>query len=157
MSGIRTNNTWAPVPSAVTEIAPVTMIGQFSHSFDGAGPMAQAYIRPGNQAQQDYPNIDGAEWVLYTRSIMSYAISWRPTNGALGGATLVVQIGSLELAGNPIVHSIMPFHIVGENDALSCQSNIELPGVLARFAVFTNNVVVGGECTVFGSIVVRAI
>ncbi len=157
MAGIRTVNTWVPVPNAMTEIAPATMIGQFQQTFVGPAPMQGAYIRPGQQAHQDYLNIDGAEWVLYTRSVMSYAIGWRTEAGAEGGACLGVELGSLEAAGNPIVRDAMIFHLVGEHDAVSHQSNIELPGVLARFTVFTNNTVIGGECTVFGSIIVRAI
>jgi hypothetical protein len=134
------------------------MVGQFECTFVGPGPQAGRWIRPGQTTQQDYLDINGAEWILYSRSVMSYSIAWRSDQFAEGGASLEVELGSTEgAAGAPIVTDTMAFHLVGEHDMVSHQSDIPLPGLMARFQVRTCNNIVGEDCIVFGSIIVRAL
>lgn len=157
MTGIRISRVWAPVPSAFVEFAPATMIGQFAHTFVDVGPQAPIYIRPGQQTQQDLLNIDGAEWVLYTRSVMSYAIEWDQVIEAVSGASLIVELGSLDAAGVPQMRDTMIFHLIGEDEYRNHGSGIELPGIFARFKILTSNTAAGLDCAVAGSIIVRAV
>ncbi len=151
MTGIRISNAWAPVPNAFVETAPTAMIGQFSHTFGDVPPEPPIYIRPGQQSQQDLLNDDGAEWVLYTRSVMSYSIRWGAVIGAISGAALIVEQGSLDFAGVPQMRDTLVFHLVAEDEYRNHDSGIELDGIFARFKILT-----ALSCEVAGSIIVRA-
>jgi len=151
MSTILINQTWASVPSAFAEIAPATLVGQFVHQFGAGGPQEAIYIRPGELDQQDLLNGDGAEWLLYTRSVMSYFIEWFDLATAVGGASLIVESMAVEIA-EPI--DVLPLHIVGGDQMVSHASGIELPGLIARFKIQTASQT---ACTVKGVIVMRAV
>lgn len=159
MATVRTSQRFAPVPNAFVEVAPATLIGLFSYTF-GVGPQAPIYIRPGPLTQQDYLNIDGAEWLLYTRSVMSYRIEVvREHEGgfSIGGASLVVGIGDMEYLGLPQIRDWAPFHLMSGNNLTSSASGIELPGLLARFIIRTASITPAEAVTVRGSIIVRGI
>jgi len=159
MTSIRTSHEFAPVPNAFVEVAPATMIGLFSYTF-GVGPQDPIYIRPGQLNQQDYLNVDGAEWLLYTRSVMSYRIEvLREHAGgfSIGGASLVVGLGDLELIGLPQIRDWAPFHLMSGNNLISSVSAVELPGLLARFIIRTASITPAEAVTVRGSIIVRGV
>jgi len=157
MSGIRTGNVWAPVPNAFVETAPATLIGQFLYQFPDLGP-DMIYIRPGQQAQQDYLNIDGADWLMYTRCVMSYHIEWFALVGAsVGGASLIVELCAVEEAGLVQAYDSLAFHIIPVDGMVSHQSGIELPSLQARFRIATaNDTGAPPGPTVRGTIIMRA-
>lgn len=154
MSTFRTSKEYAPVPNAFVEVAPATLVGIFSCGF-AAGPDDEQYIRPGGTAQQDYPNVDGAEWLLYTRSVLSYRIDVHSQLVARGGASLIVDLGDGELLGAPLITAWKVFHLVEGDGITSSDYGIELPGLLARFRIQTASPNAGQ--VVSGSIIVRGI
>lgn len=157
MSGIRVNNVWAPVPSATIEVTPTTLIGQFVYAFPAIGPLPPIYIRPGQQGQQDYANIDGAEWLLYGRSVMSYDIEWFDVGAATNGMSMIVAMGSVEFGGVPNLVDCFPFHITACSGMACRGSGIVLSGLLATFRIQTSNNNVGSVPShVQGTIIVRA-
>lgn len=151
MSTILINQTWASVPSAFTEVAPATLVGQFVHQFEAAAPQEPIYIRPGELDQQDLLNPDGCEWLLYTRSVMSFFIEWYDMGAATGGASLIVESMAVEIA-EPI--DVLPFHIASGDQMVSHGSGIELPGLIARFKIQTAS---DALCTVKGVILMRGL
>jgi hypothetical protein len=158
MAGFLSTREYAPVPSAFVEVAPNTLVGIFSYVFSfGSDPI---YIRPGSVAHQDYPNIDGAEWLLYSRSIMSYRIqvSNEMHEGfSVGGASLVVELGDIEVLGVADMHEWAVFHLADGFWLQSSGSGIELPGLMARFKIQTASVTPAEAVTVKGSIIVRGL
>ncbi len=151
MGTILINQTWASVPSAFTEVTPATLVGQFVYQFPAGCPQEPIYIRPGEHDQQDYLNDDGAEWLLYTRSVMSYFIEWFDMGAAIGGASLIVESMAVEIT-EPI--DVLPFHIVSGDQMVSHRSGIELPGLIARFKIQTASQAL---CTVKGVIMLKAV
>lgn len=158
MSGIRTNSVWAPVPSAMVETAPATLVGQFSYQFPALGPGQQIYIRPGQETQQDYLNLDGAEWLLYTRCVMSYHVEWfELAGGSVGGASLIVELGAVEVGGAVQPVDCIPFHIIPGDGMVSHGSGIELSGLHALIRIVSaNDTGVPPGPTVRGVITMRA-
>lgn len=153
MPGYRTIDEFVPVPSAFTEIAPSTLVGLFDYAFPES-PADAIYIRPGPATQQDYLVEDGSEWLLYTRSVMSYRIELDNhylTPG--GGASLIVELGDIEFGAVPVMIDSLVFHLTSGTERTSSVSGIELPGLVARFKIRTGNLPV----RVRGSIIVRAI
>jgi len=144
------------VPNAFVEVAPATLIGLFEYTFEVA-PQESIYIRPGQVTQQDYLNGDGAEWLLYTRSVMSFRIEVQNGAAAIGGASLVVDLGDRELGGVPLMRQWRPFHLASGNMIQTSLSNIELPGLVARFRIQTGSDTPGAANMVAGSIIVRGV
>jgi len=156
MSTIRTSRDFVPVANAFVEIAPATLMGFFEYTF-GVGPEPSIYIRPGQVTQQDYLNADGAEWLLYTRSVMSFRIEVQNGGAAIGGASLIVELGDRELAGAPLMRAWRPFHLASGNMIQTSLSNIELPGLVARFRIQTGTSTPAVGQLVAGSIIVRGL
>jgi hypothetical protein len=154
MSTFRTAREYAPVANAFVEVTPSTIVGIFSCGF-AAGPDDQQYIRPGGTAQQDYLNADGAEWLLYTRSVLSYRIEVHSQLVARGGASLIIDLGDGELMGAPVLTAWKPIHLMEGDGIISSDYGIELPGLLARFRIQTASPNAGQ--VVSGSIIVRGI
>ncbi len=154
MSTVRTARDFVPVPSSFVEVAPATLAGIFSCSF-GIAPQGAQYIRPGASAQQDLLNPDGAEWVLYTRSVLSYRIEVHSMLAARGGASLIIDLGDGLLVGAPLQTAWKTFHLVEGDGIISSGSGIELPGLLARFRIQTASPNAGQ--IVSGSIIMRGV
>jgi len=154
MATIRTSQDFVPVPNAFVEVAPATLVGIFNCTF-AAGPDDVQYIRPGGTTQQDYLNVDGAEWLLYTRSVLSYRIEVHSQLVARGGASLIIDLGDGELIGAPVLTAWKPIHLVEGDGITSSDYGIELPGLLARFRIQTASPNAGQ--VVSGSIIVRGI
>lgn len=159
MSEIRTNDVWAPVPNAFVEFAPSTLIGQFIYQFPELGPLQMIYIRPGQQQQQEYLNMHGADWLLYTRSVMSYHIEWFELMGdSVGGASLIVEFGAVEDAGALQTYDSLVFHIVAGDGMVSHKSGIELPCLQAKIRIVSaNDTGAPPGPTVRGTIIMRAV
>ena len=156
MSGFYTVTDFAPVPNSFVEVAPATIVGLIDYTFP-SGPQDPIFIRPGNVTQQNYPWQEGSEWLLYTRSVMSFSINVINENGSAGGACLIVMIGDWEAAASPVLNDWMPFHLMSGGWVRSDASGIELPGLLVRFKIRTCNDVADTTMNVKGSIVVRGI
>lgn len=156
MSTIRISRDFVPVPNAFVEVAPATLVGLFYYTF-GVAPEASIYIRPGSLTQQDYLNADGSEWLLYTRSVMSFLIEVQSRGVAIGGASLVVELGFGEVALVPEMRDWRPFHLASGATIRTGLSNIELPGLLARFRIQTGSDTPGEALVVKGSIIVRGL
>lgn len=154
MSTFQTARRYAPVPSAFVEVAPATLVGIFSFGFE-IGPQDPIYVRPGSTLQQDYLNVDGSEWLLYTRSVLSYRIEVHSEMVARGGASLIIDLGDGELLGAPVLTAWKPIHLVEGDGIVSSDYGIELPGLLARFRIQTASLNAGQ--TVSGSIIVRGV
>lgn len=157
MASFRTVGVFAPVPNAFTEITPNTLIGVFSHTF-GVGPQNPIYIRPGHHAQQDYVNIVGSEWLLYTRSVLSYRIVVSNAEmGTWGGCSLVVQLADYELGGVFDFIDLMPFHLMSGAHLPSSNSGIELPGLVARLKITKGDTDPVAGTSVRGVITIRGL
>lgn len=151
MSSFESSHVIAPVSSAFVEVAPAALVGLFDHHFGaGEGPI---YIRPGHEGQQDYANADGAEWLLYTRSVLYYQIEVDDIGESGAGASLIVGIANQTLAGVPAVRDWAVFHLVPGLQIWSSMSGIELPGLMARFEIRTGTNLPG--ICVSGSILLR--
>jgi len=159
MAGFRTSGVFAPVPSTFTEVAPATLVGLFRHTF-GSGQSDPIYIRPGHEGQQDYGPLAGisAQWLLYTRSVLSYRIFVNDTGVATaGGCSLTVELGDYELAGVMGWFPLMPFHLASGDGRQSCNSGIELCGLVARFRIAKGNEDAVSGTGVSGVIMLRAV
>ena len=154
MTSIRTSHAFAPVPNSFVEVAPATLIGLFEYNF-GVAPQPSIYIRPGQLNQQDYLDSDGSEWLLYTRSVMSFRVGVGGNNLPIGGASLIVETGDVELAGVPQMRQWVPFHFGSGSGFQTSLSNIEMPGLLARFVIQTASDTPSSGVLVTGSIIVR--
>jgi hypothetical protein len=152
MAGFVGWNELAPVPNAFVEMAPATVIGLIDYTFP-PGLQDPIFIRPGNVAAQDYPTALGSEWLLYTRSVMSYNIEVIDTEGD-GGASLIVQVGDWEVLGVAVLYDCIPFHLISGDTVRSMNSGIELPGLFARFKIRTANM---GGVSLKGSIILRGL
>jgi len=159
MATFTTVRKYAPVPSAFVEVSPNTLVGLFAYEFS-AGPQDPIYIRPGPHTDQDFPNSHGAEWLLYSRSIMSYRIevSNEAHGGfSVGGASLIVQLGDWEFLGVATLNDWAPFHLADGFWLQSSGSGIELPGLMARFKIQTASLTPAEAVTVRGCIIVRGV
>ena len=154
MSSFDSIAVFAPVSNAFVEVAPATLVGLFSYSFAPA-PQDPIYIRPGHVLQQNYAAAHGAEWLLYTRSVLSYYIQVRDQEGVASGASLIVEIGGMGLAAIPDLFEWRVFHLVPGNQIWSSMEGFELPGLMARFAIRTANA--SGPVGVQGSIIIRGL
>ncbi len=154
MSSFESTFVFAPVSSAFVEMVPAALVGLFIYDF-AAGPQDPIYIRPGNLGQQDFLNADGAEWLLYSRSVLYYQIEVGDIGEPLGGASLIVEIGNQTAAGVPAMREWRVFHLVPGIQIWSCMAGIELPGLMARFTIRTASAALG--IAVNGSIIVRGV
>ena len=155
MGSIRLDSRWCHVSNAFVEIAPNTLVGTFIYFFteENQGPI---YIRPGQVNQQDVLNPIGAEWLLYSRSVLSYRIGVEDSfDLGAGGASLVVELGDAETGGVPDLRDWAPFHLASGDVLQSSASGIELPGLMARFRIRPG--VPDYLMVVRGSIIVRGI
>lgn len=155
MGSIRLDPFWSHVSNAFVEIAPNTLVGTFYYVFteENQGPI---YIRPGPLNTQDVLDPLGAEWLLYSRSVLSYRIEVEDDfDLGPGGASLVVELGDDETAGVPDLRDWAPFHLAAGDILQSSGSGIELPGLIARFRIRPG--VPDYLMIVRGSIIVRGI
>lgn len=153
MSTYRSRTHFSHVPNAFVEAAPATLVGVFYYAFDGDN-QDPIYVRPGAQDQQDLLDPDGAEWLLYTRSVMSYRININSLENPDGGASLVVELGDTEAGAVAVMRDCLVFHLVDGLDLSSSSSGIELPALMARFRIMTANP--DDVLLVGGSIIVRS-
>lgn len=153
MGTFRLTTSSVPVQSATTEVAPSTLLGLFDVSIGVVGVAAGSryFIRPNYPGPTGIPDAgEFAEWMLYTRSVMSADIRY---NGD-AGASLVVQVGSVEIGGVPSVIDLIPFYIPPDNYPFII-SGLELPAVVVKFYI----VFEAGNTNdqVSGSIIMRAL
>ncbi len=154
MSSFDSVAVFAPVSGSFVEVAPATLVGLFDSTFAEA-PDNPIYIRPGHVLQQNYNAALGAEWLLYTRSVLSYHIEVRDTAGVPSGASLIVEIGEIGLPTIPDMRQWRVFHLVPGNWLSSSMEGLELPGLMARFSIRSSNV--AGAVRIRGSIILRGI
>lgn len=155
MSSFNSTQVLAHVSNASVEVAPSTRVGLFIFPFPEAGPQDPQYVRAGNRAAQQGAVADGAEWVLYTHSVMSYRIWMSDGFLPVGGASLIVEIGDDSVAGVPVMGDWAVFHLVPGLRMVNWASGIELPGLFARFSIRTASHV--DEVSVNGSIILRGL
>lgn len=154
MSSFESSLVFSPVSNAFVEVAPATLAGLFEYAFQ-VGPQDPIYIRPGNWEQQDLHNADGAEWLLYTRSVLYYQIEIGDIGEPLGGASLIIEIGNDSVGGVPAMREWRVFHLVPGTQIFSSMAGLELPGLMARFSIRTASAV--AVVTAHGSIIVRGV
>jgi len=149
MSTFFTFDTFVPVPNAFVEVAPATLIGEFAHHFNDPLIGDTVYIRPGNANQQDMLTADGSEWLVYTRSVLSFNI-FSSNDGVALIVSLSLQSGP---AGAPPHYDWRVFHIPGTGTCFTCVTGVEVPGLLVRFRLVEN--VPGGTTNCHGNIILR--
>lgn len=153
MGTFRLTRSSVPVQSAITEVAPSTLLGMFDIPLGVLGEPAgtRHFIRANYSGPMGVPDLGvDAEWMLYTRSVMSADIRYDGN----AGASLVVQTGSVEIGGVPSMIDWTPFYIPPDNYPFNI-SGLELPAVVVRFYIVFEAGNVNDRIS--GSIIVRAL